>query len=254
MDRFAHWWKNMEARIGKWSRKGCRVELANSAEKGTYLLLCVRSIHFWLIYNKILARWVNHLDPFVSKSTWTEHEDRFILQRQEQIGNKWAEISRDLPGRYVDLSSFNRTDKHNKLIRYRTDNAIKNHWNSSIKPRLSKYLTFLEKQKSSEKQLSTQCIPSQTLPNHHCLGARAAVEQTQIMGNSAAPYPPPVDIEEFLKVELKTAMSGYFIALNCWMVPVCTLLTYFFSLPAFIQSGGPDIQRNIKSPNHQDLQ
>jgi hypothetical protein len=58
-------------------------------------------------------RWFNHLSPEVRKEAWTAEEDRVIIESHRQLGNKWTAISRLLNGRPA--------------------NAIKNHWNSTLK-------------------------------------------------------------------------------------------------------------------------
>ncbi|CAF2119280.1 transcription factor MYB3R-4 [Brassica rapa] len=66
-------------------------------------------------------RWHNHLNPAINKEAWTQEEELVLIRAHQVYGNRWAELTKFLPGR--------------------SDNGIKNHWHSSVKKKLDSYMS-----------------------------------------------------------------------------------------------------------------
>ncbi|XP_020592623.1 transcription factor MYB48-like [Phalaenopsis equestris] len=78
----------------------------NAVQKNIGLQRCGKSCRL---------RWANHLRPNLKKGSFSPEEEALILYLHSQLGNKWARMAAHLPGR--------------------TDNEIKNYWNTRIKRR-----------------------------------------------------------------------------------------------------------------------
>ncbi|XXG78850.1 hypothetical protein AAC387_Pa09g0025 [Persea americana] len=61
-------------------------------------------------------RWINYLRPDLKRGTFSQEEENLIIELHTVLGNRWSQIAAQLPGR--------------------TDNEIKNLWNSCIKKKL----------------------------------------------------------------------------------------------------------------------
>ncbi|XP_050226049.1 myb-related protein 306-like isoform X1 [Mercurialis annua] len=80
-----------------------------SVPSSTGLLRCSKSCRL---------RWTNYLRPGIKRGNFTDHEEKMIIHLQALLGNRWAAIASYLP--------------------QRTDNDIKNYWNTHMKKKLKK--------------------------------------------------------------------------------------------------------------------
>nr|UNZ81757.1 transcription factor MYB 5 [Rheum palmatum] len=100
------WTKEEDDRLVAYIRahgEGCW----RSLPKAAGLLRCGKSCRL---------RWINYLRPDLKRGNFTDEEDQLIVKFHSLLGNKWSLIAARLPGR--------------------TDNEIKNYWNTHIKRKL----------------------------------------------------------------------------------------------------------------------
>ncbi|XP_068322377.1 transcription factor MYB58-like [Pyrus communis] len=86
-------------------------------------------------------RWINYLSPDVKRGNFTREEEESIMKLHEALGNKWSTIAAHFPGR--------------------TDNEIKNVWNTHLKKRLAcRNLSSLTSSSSSSSSTTTTLLSS----------------------------------------------------------------------------------------------
>ncbi|CAN8247011.1 unnamed protein product [Cochlearia groenlandica] len=106
--------QNNNFRKGPWSQSEDDLLIAyvdqygdgnwNAVQKHSGLSRCGKSCRL---------RWVNHLRPDLKKGAFTDKEEQRVIELHASMGNKWARMASQLPGR--------------------TDNEIKNFWNTRLK-------------------------------------------------------------------------------------------------------------------------
>ncbi|XP_012087459.2 transcription factor MYB63 [Jatropha curcas] len=85
-------------------------------------------------------RWINYLRPDVKRGNFTKEEEDTIIKLHQTLGNKWSKIASHLPGR--------------------TDNEIKNVWNTHLKKKLTLKDSHTDESKESSITTATSSSSS----------------------------------------------------------------------------------------------
>ncbi|KAK7262517.1 hypothetical protein RJT34_30091 [Clitoria ternatea] len=92
-------------------------------------------------------RWINYLRPDLKRGAFSPQEEELIIHLHSLLGNRWSQIAARLPGR--------------------TDNEIKNFWNSTIKKRMKNNMSSTTSPNTSESSYDPNTKDLNMAQDHH---------------------------------------------------------------------------------------
>ncbi|KAL0740651.1 hypothetical protein Bca4012_082164 [Brassica carinata] len=148
----------------------------NAVQKNSGLLRCGKSCRL---------RWANHLRPNLRKGSFSPDEEKIIIELHAKLGNKWARMASQLPGR--------------------TDNEIKNYWNTRMKRRQRAGLPLYPHEiqhlgigNGDEFEFSSFQFPNQDHPNHQNMIRYTNSSNTPSSSSSSSQSPKELCLEPLI--------------------------------------------------------
>ncbi|KAA0031610.1 transcription factor WER-like [Cucumis melo var. makuwa] len=132
-------------------------------------------------------RWMNYLRPNIRRGGFSLEEEETIIQMYAQIGGRWSTMAGVMPGR--------------------TDNDIKNHWNTVLKRRVMKQQ--IEKKKMLIKLANKPPLPPPTATQINPIHEVFSMEIERSNNNSTLIMnPTTVEISEQIESNVESPTAG----------------------------------------------
>ncbi|KAL7537386.1 hypothetical protein ACHAXR_012221 [Thalassiosira sp. AJA248-18] len=128
------------------------------------------------IGEQVKERWVNMLDPEVKKGVWTEAEMKILRDSQKELGNKWSEIAKRIPGR--------------------SENSVKNRWYNQKTVSMNSGVVFCCSAQKKKRDTSLEESMPATMSHHH--HHHNAEEQEDALQGPMMGIPPQLEHHEQL--------------------------------------------------------
>ncbi|KAL1539445.1 transcription factor MYB106-like protein [Salvia divinorum] len=217
--------EKMELKKGPWTREEDQKLLAHIEEHGhgswrslpakAGLQRCGKSCRL---------RWTNYLRPDIKRGKFSSQEEKAIIRLHALLGNRWSAIATHLPKR--------------------TDNEIKNYWNTRLKKRLTRMGIDPSTHKPKESQGGSAQSRQAAVVSHMAQWETARLEaearlvreskllsKLQLLQKISVPPPPPPACLDVLKAWQASNSGGLFVLDS----PTSTLN---FSINSIATSGG----------------
>jgi hypothetical protein len=120
---FERWTKVLNPTLhkGSWTRQEDEVIISYVQMNGCKAWTKLAKMLPGRIGKQCRERWMNHLDPQISRDPWTPEEDQMLVSLHDQYGNSWSKIAAHMPTR--------------------SDNMIKNRWYSTLAKKIGEIET-----------------------------------------------------------------------------------------------------------------